>query len=102
MTDSIYDLVGAEVPARLKSQNVERVFCNMDTDKDGVISLEAGENILQFIKILMKIFGSVKEPKESLCLSVRLSGTKCSKALNLHLSLIGQFQVSLRSVPGKS
>lgn len=56
VTDSIYDLVGAEVPARLKSQNVERVFCNMDTDKDGVISLEAGENILQLTKILMKIF----------------------------------------------
>ena len=47
VTDSIYDLVGAEVPARLKSQNMERVFCNMDTDKDGVISLEAGENIIQ-------------------------------------------------------
>ena len=46
VTDSIYDLVGAEVPARLKSQNMERVFCNMDTDKDGVISLEAGHNIL--------------------------------------------------------
>ena len=27
-----------------------------------------------------------------------LSGTKCSKALNLHLSLIGQSQVSLRSI----
>merc|ERR1711860_302628 len=52
------------------------------------------------------IFGSVKEPKESLCLSVRLSvclfGTKCSTALNLHLSLIGQSQVSLGSVSGQS
>ena len=45
--------------------------------------------------------------------SVSLSGTKCSKALNLHLSLIvlsqiclrsisGQSQVSLRSVSGQS
>ena len=31
-----------------------------------------------------------------------LSGTKCSKALNLHLSLIGQSQVSLGSVSGQS
>lgn len=46
VTDSIYDLVGAEVPPRVKSQNVERVFCNMDTDKDGVISLEARKNFL--------------------------------------------------------
>ena len=61
VTDSIYDLVGAEVPARLKSQNVERVFCNMDTDKDGVISLEAGENIIQLLKkIIMKIFLKMK------------------------------------------
>ena len=35
-------------------------------------------------------------------MSVRLSGTKCSKALNLHLSLIGQSRVSLRSVSGQS
>ena len=61
VTDSIYDLVGAEVPARLKSQNMERVFCNMDTDKDGVISLEAGENIIQLLKkIIMKIFLKMK------------------------------------------
>ena len=38
----------------------------------------------------VNIFGSVKEPKKSLCPSVCLFGTKCSKALNLHLSLIGQ------------
>ena len=38
----------------------------------------------------------------SVCLSVRLSGTKWSKALNLHLSLITQSQVSLRSVSGLS
>ena len=56
VTDSIYDLVGAEVPARLKSQNMERVFCNMDTDKDGVISLEAGENIIQLLKNYNKDF----------------------------------------------
>ena len=61
VTDSIYDLVGAEVPARLKSQNMERVFCNMDTDKDGVISLEAGENIIQLLKkFIMKIFLKMK------------------------------------------
>ena len=35
-------------------------------------------------------------------LSVRLFGTKCSKALNLHLYLIGQSQVSLGSVSGQS
>ena len=32
----------------------------------------------------------------SVCLSVCLSGTKCSKALNLHLSLIVLSQVSIR------
>ena len=35
-------------------------------------------------------------------MSVRLSGTKCSKALNLHFSLIGLSQVSLRSISGQS
>ena len=40
VTDSIYDLVGAVIPTRVKIQNVERVFGSMDTDKDGVISLE--------------------------------------------------------------
>ena len=40
VTDSIYDLVGAEIPARVKHQNVERVFASMDQDKDGVISFE--------------------------------------------------------------
>ena len=34
----------------------------------------------------------------SVCPSVCLSGTKCSKALNLHLSLIGQSQLSLSQV----
>ena len=47
-----------------------------------------------------------QELRESVCLSVRpsvcLSGTSLSKALNLHLSLIGQSQVSLRSVLGQS
>ena len=38
----------------------------------------------------------------SVRLSVRLSGTKCSKALNLHLSLIGLSQVSLGLVSGQS
>ena len=36
------------------------------------------------------IFGSIKEPKELLCVSVCPFGTKLSKALNLYLSLIGQ------------
>ena len=36
----------------------------------------------------------------SVCLSVHLSGTSLSKALNLHLSPMGQSQVSLRSVSG--
>ena len=40
VTDSIYDLVGADIPPKVKTQNLERVFSNMDTDKDGVISLE--------------------------------------------------------------
>ena len=38
----------------------------------------------------------------SVCLSVRLSGTKLSKALNLHLSLIGLSLVSLRSDSGQT
>ena len=33
---------------------------------------------------------------------VRLSDEKCSRALNLHLSLSGQSQVSPRLVPGQS
>ena len=37
-----------------------------------------------------------------MCLSVCPFGTKLSKALNLHLSLIDQSQVSLRSVSGQS
>ena len=45
------------------------------------------------------IFGSVKEPKESLCLSVHLFGTKLSIGLNLHLRAVW---VSLRSVSGQS
>ena len=43
-----------------------------------------------------------QELRESVCLSVHLSGTSLSKALYLHLSLIGQSQVSLRSVSGQS
>ena len=45
------------------------------------------------------LFGSVRS---SGCHSVRLSGTSLSKALNLHLSLIGQSQVSLRAVSCQS
>ena len=38
----------------------------------------------------------------SVRVSVCLSGTSLSKAMNLHLSLIGKSQVSLRSVQGQS
>ena len=38
----------------------------------------------------------------AVCLSVCPFGTKCSKALNLHLSLIDLSEVSLRSVSGQS
>ena len=60
------------------------------------------------------VFGSVEEPKKSLCpcvcLSVRPFGTKLSKGLNLHLravwvslrSVSGQAQVRLRSGSGQS
>ena len=45
------------------------------------------------------IFGSVRSLGcHSICLCVCPSGTGLSKALNLHLSLIGQSQVSLRSL----
>ena len=40
VTDSIYDLVGAEIHPKVKSQNVEKVFASMDINKDGVVSLE--------------------------------------------------------------
>ena len=40
VTDSIYDLVGAEVHPRVKSQNVEKVFTSMDINKAGVVSLD--------------------------------------------------------------
>ena len=46
------------------------------------------------IKIL--VFGSVKEPKESLCPSVRVK--VLSRSLNHHLSLSGVSQVYLRSL----
>ena len=36
------------------------------------------------------------------CLSVHPSGTSLSKALNLHLSLIGLSKVSLKTVSGQS
>ena len=54
------------------------------------------------MKSLLSNFWLRQELKVSLCPSVRPSGTKLSKALNLHLSLIGMSQVSLRSVSGQS
>ena len=44
----------------------------------------------------------LRQGAQGVSLSVCLSGTSLSKALNLHLSLIGQSQVSLRSVSGQS
>ena len=42
-----------------------------------------------------------QELRESVCLCVCLSGTNLSKALNLHLSLIGLSQICPRSVSGQ-
>ena len=40
VTDSIYDLVGAEAEGRTRLQIVEKVFSGMDTDRDGLVSRE--------------------------------------------------------------
>ena len=40
VTDSIYDLVGAEDEGRARLQIVEKVFSGMDTDRDGLVSRE--------------------------------------------------------------
>ena len=40
VTDSIYDLVGAEAEGRARLQIVEKVFSGMDTDRDGLVSRE--------------------------------------------------------------
>ena len=40
VTDSIYDLVGAETPPKVKMQNVEQVFSCMDSNRDGIITKE--------------------------------------------------------------
>ena len=40
MTDSIYDLVGAETPPKVKMANVETVFTCMDSNRDGIITKE--------------------------------------------------------------
>ena len=44
----------------------------------------------------------LRQGAQGVTMSVRLWGTKCSKALNLYLSLIGLSQVGLRSVRGRS
>ena len=50
-------------------------------------------------EIDLKLFCSVRSPVNATLLSfVCLSDEKGSKAQNIHLSLSGQFQVSLRSV----
>lgn len=38
VTDSIYDLVGAEAERRTRLQTVEKVFTGMDSDRDGMVS----------------------------------------------------------------
>ena len=38
VTDSIYDLVGAEAERRARLQTVEKVFTGMDSDRDGMVS----------------------------------------------------------------
>ena len=43
------------------------------------------------------VFGSLRSSRNA---NVRLSGEKCFRAHNIHLSLSGQSQVSLRSVSG--
>ena len=61
--------------------------------------------MVQFVQwMLVFILGIFLAPSgaQGVTLSVCPSGTKCSKALNLHLSLIGLSQVSLRSVSGQS
>ena len=40
VTDSIYDLVGAETHPKVKMQNVEQVFTCMDSNRDGIITKE--------------------------------------------------------------
>eukprot|EP00092_Neocalanus_flemingeri_P002298 GFUD01002453.1.p1 GENE.GFUD01002453.1~~GFUD01002453.1.p1 ORF type:complete len:235 (+),score=54.74 GFUD01002453.1:42-746(+) len=40
VTDSIYDLVGAETHPKIKMQNVEQVFSCMDSNRDGIITKE--------------------------------------------------------------
>ena len=53
-------------------------------------------------RLLLDDFWLRQELRESVCPSVCPYGTSMSKALNLHLSLIGVSQVSLRSVSGQS
>ena len=38
VTNSIYDMVGAESETRYRTERVERIFCRMDSDCDGMIS----------------------------------------------------------------
>ena len=54
--------------------------------------------IAKNLKIISTSFWLRQELRESVCPSVCPSGTKCSKALNLPLSLIGLSQVSFRSL----
>ena len=60
-----------------------------------VLSVESEEEV--FISIFW-----LRQGAQWVSLCVCLSGTSLSRALNLHLSLIGQSQVSPRSVPGLS
>ena len=60
---------------------------------------------LKQIKHKDQVFGSIRSSgsqsvRVSVSVSVRVSGTNLSKALHLHLSLIGLSQICLRSVTG--
>ena len=55
------------------------------------------------IQLRLPFLAPSRSPRShSVCVSVCPSGTSLSKALNLHLSLIGQSQVSLRSASDQS
>ena len=40
MTDSIFDLVGIEFPARERKKKIDTLFSSMDLNKDGMVTME--------------------------------------------------------------